>query len=76
MNFRDEVGTTEIQLVVAAIDIDALGVEHCPHRPVDDVDAIGVENVSEGIHCLQVWSYFSGLKEKSPALNNGTSKSV
>src|SRR5688500_7413115 len=61
VNLLDEIGITEIQLVVAAIDVDALGVEHGTHRAVHDVDAIGVENISEGVHRMQAWYYCPGL---------------
>jgi len=36
----DEVGIAEVQFIVAAIDVDALGIEHRPHRAVADQDAV------------------------------------
>ena len=40
MNLADQVGRAEVQLVVTAINVDALGVEHGTHRAVDDEDAV------------------------------------
>ena len=39
VNFAHQVRITEIQFVVTAIDVDALGVEHRAHRAVEDVNA-------------------------------------
>ena len=50
MDLAHQVGITEIQFVVAAIDVDALGVEHRAHRAVEDVNAVGIEKFSEWFH--------------------------
>ena len=47
VNLAHEVGVAQIQFVVAAIDVDALGIEHRAHRAVEDVDAVGFEEFSE-----------------------------
>ena len=47
---RTRSGLLQIQFVVAAIDVDALGVEHRAHRAVEDVDAVGLEEFSEVFH--------------------------
>ena len=55
VNLAHQIGIAEIQLVVAAIDVDALGIEHRAHRAVEDVDAVGFEEVSERFHmCLDL----------------------
>ena len=50
VNLPNQVRITEIQFVVTAIDVDTLGVEHRSHRAVDDVNAIGFEEVFKGLH--------------------------
>ena len=50
VNFAHEVGRDEIQFVVGAIDVDALGVEHRAHRAIEDVNGVGLNDVSEGFH--------------------------
>ena len=47
VDLAHEIGITQVQLVVAAIDIDALGVEHRAHRAVEDVNAVGFEKFSK-----------------------------
>jgi len=36
----DQIGRAEVQLVVTAINVDALGVEHRTHRAVDYEDTV------------------------------------
>jgi hypothetical protein len=67
VDLAHEVGITQVQLVVATIDVDAFGIEHCAHCAVYDVDTIGLEEFAERLHTGN---------EKSPVLNNGTSKVV
>jgi hypothetical protein len=50
MNLLDEIRITQVQLVVTAVDVNALGVEHRTHSAVKDVNAIRLKNVSEGFH--------------------------
>ena len=47
VNLADEIGRDKIQFVVGAIDVDALGIEHRSHRAVEDVNAVGFEQVSK-----------------------------
>jgi len=50
VNFSNEIGVGEIELVVTAVDVDTLGVQHGPHRAVNDVNAITIKQVSEVFH--------------------------
>jgi len=50
MDLAYQIWVAEIQLVVAAVDVDTLGIEHRTHRAVDDVDTIRFQEVSEGFH--------------------------
>ena len=50
VNLAHEIGVTEVQLVVAAIDVDAFGIQHRAHRTVEDQDAIAGENFFEWLH--------------------------
>ena len=52
MNFLDQIRICQVQFVVAAINVDALGIEHRPHRAIEDVNAIGFEYVSERFHLV------------------------
>ena len=47
MNLAHQIGIAEIQFVVAAINVDALCIEHRPHRAIEDVDGVAVKKVSE-----------------------------
>src|SRR5207244_9671411 len=42
-----QVRIAETHFIVATIDIYALGVEHRPHRPVEDVDPVGIKYLSK-----------------------------
>jgi hypothetical protein len=50
MNLADQVGVTQIELVIATIDIDTLGIKHRAHSAVEHVNGIGVEEVFEVWH--------------------------
>src|SRR5262249_24992484 len=66
MNLAHQIGVTEIQLIVAAVDVDAFGVEHRPHRAIDDEYAVGSEKFLKRFHrCLAT--------KKSRAKQRGTS---
>ena len=70
VNLAHEIRITQIQLVVAAIDVDAFGIKHRTHRAVEDEDAISGEKLFE-----MVPSLITDTK-KSRAKQRGTSKSV
>ncbi len=50
VDLAHKVRIAKIQFVVAAIDIDTLGIEHRTHRTINDVDTVGFEDVSERFH--------------------------
>ena len=54
VNVAHQIGRDQIQFIVGAIDIDALGIEHRAHRAVEDVNAVGLENVSERFASLSM----------------------
>ena len=43
VHLADEIGRAKVELIVALIDEHAFGVEHRPHRAVEDDDLIWVE---------------------------------
>jgi hypothetical protein len=67
VNLTDQIGRAEIQLVITAINVDALGVEHRAHRAVDDEDTVSREKFSKWLHRQM---------KKPRAKQRGTSKSV
>jgi hypothetical protein len=46
----NKIGIAQTKLVVTAVDVHAFSVEHRAHRAIEDVNAIGIENVSERFH--------------------------
>src|SRR5207253_2318527 len=58
MNLAHEIGRHQIQLIVRAIDVDTLCIEHRAHGAVEDVGTIGYKKLLEGFH------------NKNPAPNN------
>ncbi len=50
VDLADQVGIAEIQLVVAAVDVDALGVEHRSHRAINNEDTVSGEKFSKWLH--------------------------
>ena len=56
VNREDQAGVGEVQLVVAAVDGDAAGVEHGAHRAVGEHGAAG-EDVGELRHSLAMLSH-------------------
>jgi hypothetical protein len=50
MDLSHQIGIAQVQFVVAAIDVNALGVEHRTHRAIEDVNPVGVKQVSERFH--------------------------
>jgi hypothetical protein len=36
----DQIGTAKVQLIKAGVEVNALGVEHRPHRPVAEKDPV------------------------------------
>jgi hypothetical protein len=49
VHFQHDLWIAEIQLVVALVDEDALGVEHRPHRAIEEVDVF-VGNSLDEVH--------------------------
>ena len=49
VDLADQVGRSEIQLVVAAVDVDALVVKTRADRAVKDVDVVGFEKFRESL---------------------------
>src|SRR5205814_1993317 len=50
VDLAHQVRIAEAQLIVATINIYAFSVEHRTHRPVEDVDPVGIKKVSERLH--------------------------
>ena len=50
VNLANQIGSAEIQFVITAIDVDALGIEHRAHRAVDDEDTVSGEKFSKWLH--------------------------
>jgi hypothetical protein len=51
VNRAHEVGCPRVQFIVALVDEDALAVEHRPHRPVEEDDAVGIEQLPDCGRC-------------------------
>jgi hypothetical protein len=50
VNLAYQIRIAQVQLVVAAIDVDTFRVKHGAHRAVEDEDAIGGEKFLKRLH--------------------------
>src|SRR5205085_4907750 len=50
MDIEHDLRTAEIQLVVALVDEDAFGIEHRPHRSIEEVDVLVGDCLYEVLH--------------------------
>ena len=71
MNREDEVGVRQVQFVVAAVDEDTAGVEHCAHRAIGEHGAAG-EDIGKLSHLSSMLSH--GLGNVCDCAANGALK--
>src|SRR5439155_20378151 len=66
VDLAHEISRDQIQLVIGAIDVDAFCIEHRPHGAVENVCAIGIEKLLEGLH-----KYLTHAQAVSTACGSG-----
>src|SRR4029434_5400296 len=52
VHLADKIGSDEIQFVVAPVDVNSFIVEPRSNRPVEDIDAVVVQDLSEVLHSV------------------------
>src|SRR5262245_22979765 len=60
-----DLGAGKIQLVITAVDVNALGIDHRPHRSVEDSDTIFPDELAKLIHKISG----SNAKDLAPENN-------
>ena len=73
VNLAHQIRTAEVQLVVATIDVNTLGLEHRAHGAVDNEDAIAGENFLKWLHLFNCGRLVPAAMKKPRAKQRGTS---
>src|SRR5262249_14822737 len=71
MDVEDDLRIADVQLVVALVDEDALGIEHRPRRPIEEVDVFVSNGANEILHKQKPHAFTTWGLSKNQVRNGG-----